>query len=174
MGNERAALLYRRFVEHALSALEIDVIYIDREQEREAFSLLFNWPMNRLRVQMEGDIGARMNHALTQELQSASRVVLIGSDTPSITQGDIKEAFEALGTADLVIGPTNDGGYYLIGLASPHQELFTDIAWSSGQELTQTLERAKAHDLRVATLSQKTDVDTLKDLQTSYPEYLRH
>jgi len=93
-------------------------------------------------------------------------VLLRGSDTPDLPGEIIQEAAEALtaGNAELVLGPAMDGGYYLVGLNAPWPELFRDIAWSTPQVLTDTLNLARSLALKVHLLPAWRDIDTYPDL----------
>ena len=75
----------------------------------------------------------------------------------------LTDAFVTLHTADVVIGPATDGGYYLIGMSRAHDVLFADVPWSSPLTLGVTLDRAQAAGLRVALLQPLSDVDTADD-----------
>jgi rSAM/selenodomain-associated transferase 1 len=97
------------------------------------------------------------------------RVVMIGSDCPTVTSEDIETAWTALASHDLVLGPAADGGYWLIGLRTALPELFEGIAWSTNAVLGATLKRAAHLDLRIQFLSERTDIDTENDWQ----EFLR-
>jgi glycosyltransferase A (GT-A) superfamily protein (DUF2064 family) len=77
----------------------------------------------------------------------------------------VRQAVEMLYTADVVLGPSDDGGYYLIGMKRLYPELFKDIAWSTDQVTSQTLARSKKQDLQVALLPSWYDVDTIEDLR---------
>jgi glycosyltransferase A (GT-A) superfamily protein (DUF2064 family) len=90
-------------------------------------------------------------------------VAVIGSDCPAITPADIELAWSVLGTNDAVLGPSQDGGYWLIGLREPRAALFQSIDWSTDQVLKQTLRRARARDLKVKLLRELSDVDTEND-----------
>ena len=114
------------------------------------------------RVQRGGDLGERLTHAFADELAAGGPVLLIGSDTPSLTAAHLDTAFAALETSDVVVGPTLDGGYWGLGLREPAPQLFTDIPWSTREVLVGTLVRAHASGLRVTT------VDTLEDLDTPH------
>jgi len=94
-------------------------------------------------------------------------VILTGSDIPGITIAAVDRAFRLLATrkCDVVIGPAQDGGYYLIGLQKPVVTLFQDIAWSSPNVLEQTLARATVSGLRVSTVKSTYDVDVAADLE---------
>ncbi|MDP8907876.1 MAG: TIGR04282 family arsenosugar biosynthesis glycosyltransferase, partial [Chloroflexota bacterium] len=92
------------------------------------------------------------------------RVLIISSDSPTLPRKVFEEAFAALDDHDLVLGPTHDGGYYLIGLTRPEPHLFEGIAWSTDAVYGQTLERAAERGLRVHTTAAWHDVDTIADL----------
>jgi hypothetical protein len=114
--------------------------------------------------QGSGNLGERLASATQDHFQNdASSVVIIGSDCPKITAADIQNAHQALATADVVLGPASDGGYWLIGLRRPTVGVFDNIAWSTEAVLQQTLERAAALGLSVATLRQLDDIDTHDD-----------
>lgn len=88
------------------------------------------------------DLGRRMNFFFHWAFQNGyQRAVLIGTDFPTLPTSFIKQAFDLLHTQSLVLGPSTDGGYYLIGLSKPHPEIFHNIEWSSNRVFTQTIER---------------------------------
>src|SRR5262249_47416725 len=94
--------------------------------------------------QIGDDLGARMNR--TEEtclVRQYTRVVIVGSDVPSLPLEQYKQAITLLDTHDLVLGPALDGGYYLIGLNRSNPDLFTGIPWSTDQVLALTQEKAK-------------------------------
>jgi rSAM/selenodomain-associated transferase 1 len=93
------------------------------------------------------------------------KVLAFNSDGPSLPKEYIRQAVEQLDANDVVIGPSDDGGYYLVGLNEPHAELFSDIEWSTTQVMEQSLARAEAANLRVALLPEWYDVDTAFDLK---------
>jgi rSAM/selenodomain-associated transferase 1 len=110
--------------------------------------------------QGNGDLGIRMARALSR----ARRAVLVGCDIPDLTEADIAAAFRALGRADAVFGPADDGGYWLVGLgprrpANP----FRAVRWSTRHALADTLANFRHH--RVAFLRTLSDVDTAADLR---------
>jgi uncharacterized protein len=115
-------------------------------------------------IQIGSGLGERMNNAFNQLLDNYHKVVLIGSDLPEISATLIDEAFEKLDTNDLIIGPAEDGGYYLIALKAPQPTLFSAIEYSNAEVFEQTLVRAEAEKLKVATLKKLRDIDTLADL----------
>lgn len=116
----------------------------------------------RLIAQGPGDLGQRMAHVL--RLLPPGPVVIVGSDVPGIRARHVAEAFRHLGAHDWVLGPADDGGYWLIGarrrpvLRPP----FDGVAWSGPQAMAQT--RANMKGAKLALLEQLTDVDTGDDL----------
>jgi rSAM/selenodomain-associated transferase 1 len=177
LGAERAAALYRALVEHVLEATSPQA----REYERlvfydppEAAAAMRQWLVaGRLRRQRGGGLGERMVDAFARAFErGAGRVVLAGSDVPTLARADVTAAFAALQDQDVVLGPALDGGYYLVGLRAPQPSLFEGVAWSTPHVLEQTLERAAAAGLRVARLQVKADVDTPADLRTAWPDVL--
>jgi hypothetical protein len=115
-----------------------------------------------------------LRHATSRVFtEGAHRVVVIGTDSPWISEREIKQAFAALQEHDLVIGPSRDGGYYLLGLASPTPCLFEGIAWSTPKVLAQTLAVARRHRLSVHHLPLGYDVDRLADWRDFLKEEIR-
>lgn len=117
--------------------------------------------------QTAGDLGARMSAIVADRFaRGASAVLLIGSDHPTLWLAEMDQAIRWLreGGDQLVIGPAEDGGYYLIGLTRPHPELFSRISWSGPTVLQDTLARARDADLQIRQLSVDRDVDTIEDL----------
>ncbi len=113
-----------------------------------------------------GDLGARMHHAFREAfVRGSERVVVIGSDCPELDVEIISEAFDALRSHDCVIGPSDDGGYYLIGFKSLCRQVFEGITWGSAQVFEQTQRQAIAADLAIHRLRVLTDVDEPKDLR---------
>lgn len=116
----------------------------------------------------DGDFGTRLNRACDDAFQSgADRVVVIGSDCPSLSAHIMGEAFDALRRYDLVIGPAKDGGYSLIGLRRPalaDSNLFRNVDWGTDHVLEQTLEAAARSGLSVHRLPLLDDSDRPDDL----------
>lgn len=116
--------------------------------------------------QSGGDLGERMVRGLGALAGSAASVAAIGSDLPELTNATIEQAFARLETGDdVVIGPSLDGGYYLIALRRPRPEIFREIAWSTERVLEQTLERCASAGLRVSQLAPARDIDHPDDLR---------
>ncbi len=167
-GSERAAL-YAAFVADSAATLAASqaerkvIAYAPASAEAEIRSLVEDAKGSLLYVpQPEGDLGHRLAHLMAWSRdQGASRTVLIGSDSPSLPPSHIDMALELLRERDLVIGPSTDGGYYLIGQSTADPAVFSGIDWSTGDVLEQTL--AAAADSSLALVPPWYDVDTAPD-----------
>jgi len=98
--------------------------------------------------------------------RGATRIVLIGSDIPTLPLSHIQEAFYHLEDShcDAVFGPSSDGGYYLVGMRALHPELFENIPWSTSSVMAETSAQARKHNLNVALVPSWHDVDNKDDL----------
>lgn len=115
--------------------------------------------------QVAGDLGKKMRTALQGALkQGLNRAVVIGTDCPDLTASRLRQAFEALETRELVLGPAPDGGYYLIGCRRVWPELFADIPWGTEQVWSRTLAAARGAGLSPYVLEPLPDVDRPEDL----------
>ena len=119
------------------------------------------------KLQAEGDLGVKISEAFKEVFQSEEKVIVIGSDCYDLTSNIIEEAFQKLDEVDLVLGPANDGGYYLLGTKVFYPSLFDGISWSTETVLNETLDQASKLDLSVAILEELVDLDTLEDLKRS-------
>jgi len=121
-------------------------------------------------LQQGQNLGERMAGALNTTLQQRERCLLMGSDCPAITPELLQNAFTALQTKDIVLGPAYDGGYYLVGMnktvsSKQREYLFSDIPWGSKKVLPTTLERIQELQLTFQLLPKLHDIDTPDDLQ---------
>lgn len=176
LGVEAATLLYRCFLLDGLEAAAAlpglaSVLAVSPPRAVPAMAALAP-AGTRLIAQSGGDLGARMAHLVARLLgEGHGAALLIGSDLPTLPSAYLSEAARALaeGAADVVLGPAEDGGYYLIGLARPAPALFERIAWSTDRVLESTRARARGLGLREYLLPPWYDVDTPADL-----DRLRH
>lgn len=173
VGPEAAAGLHRALAEHVLEATtpagqyERLVFFAPPEALAEMRAWL---PGLRLLAQSGGDLGARMADAFARGFaRGAGRVAIVGTDTPAVSRETVTEALSALDAADVVIGPTEDGGYYLLALRDPRPELFAGIAWSTPTVADETRARAREAGLSVRELSRRRDIDTVEDLRAEWP-----
>ena len=115
-------------------------------------------------LQRGEDLGARMKNAFSDAFKlGIEKVILIGTDCPELDFNSIHQAFASLDTADLVLGPAEDGGYYLIGMKKQSDFLFEGITWSTSLVFSQTIAKAENQGMIVARLPVLADIDTLED-----------
>jgi rSAM/selenodomain-associated transferase 1 len=117
-----------------------------------------------LQRQPEGDLGARMEHALGQATADGRPAIVIGTDCPWLSAAALQEADTMLASADAVIGPADDGGYVLLGLRGVVPSLFTDIDWGTDKVLATTRERLTELGWDWRELPTRPDVDRPEDL----------
>lgn len=170
IGPDAAAGLYRCFVEDLISTVdkldgELKVCF----HPPDAKSHLQLWLGERhsYMSQTGGDLGQRLKNSFACAFDEGfSKVVAIGSDSPDLPERFLREAFEKLESHDAVIGPSSDGGYYLIGFSKDSlvADVFAGIAWSTSAVFAQTRARLESQGLRVHFLPLWHDVDTRPDL----------
>lgn len=115
------------------------------------------------RTQTEGDLGHKMKSAFTDALQESDRAVIIGSDCAQLSPAIIEASYKALDDHDIVIGPSMDGGYYLLGMKRVHDFLFDDMTWSTDSVCSTTISRAEQHGLSYHRLTELSDIDYWSD-----------
>lgn len=175
IGNERAAEAYVKMQRHVLDKVMrplpegFDVVlYGDPFVGRERYESYFtSYPFDKA-LQRGDDLGARLVTALGELLTTHGAAMAVGTDCVAMTPAHVTDAARRLERgADLVLGPAEDGGYYLIALKKAHPELFTEMAWSTDSVLRDTLARADQLRLRVEQLEMLPDIDTWEDWKKS-------
>ncbi|MGB7292958.1 MAG: TIGR04282 family arsenosugar biosynthesis glycosyltransferase [Thermodesulfobacteriota bacterium] len=170
IGSESAALLYRKMAESIIYDLSKladyrKIIFFDPPERRND---VMRWlKFNGLSfIAQEGDsLGEKMSNAFSHAFSlGADKAVVIGTDCPQITTQTIVKAFEKLETSEVVIGPSYDGGYYLLGLKSLIPEVFHGIDWSTNIVFDQTMKRLRHNGINSECLEMLRDVDTVEDL----------
>lgn len=117
-------------------------------------------------LQPAGDLGIRLQQYFDQHVVAADdRVIVIGSDSPTLPREFVERAFDDLRGADCVLGPATDGGYYLVGMRARVWPLFSNIEWSGRGVLDETVTRVARARAKLALLPAWYDVDTPADLQ---------
>jgi rSAM/selenodomain-associated transferase 1 len=172
LGEADAAGIYRAMAEELMRRTRSPALrrlaFYAPDATREAMEAWL--PGEEWHVQAGADLGARMQQAFEMAFASgAARAAIVGSDLPWLDAAEIRGALDALAHSELVIGPSEDGGYYLLALRRPEPALFHGIAWSTGSVLEATLERARRLGLSVHRLETRTDVDTPADLREHWP-----
>lgn len=171
IGHDAAAKVYSALLTRALelaAASRFRALYLfaaDRS-ELDYFSGRLDQSRWQVRLQCEGDIGQRMGHASERVLSKHEFLVITGSDVADATLTDLNNAHRILshGSSRIVLGPSLDGGYWLIGLHRPQPALFEGIPWSTGEVCRVTQERIAALGLNLSTLETRHDIDEYDDL----------
>jgi uncharacterized protein len=121
-------------------------------------------------VQQGLDLGERMEQAFAWAFAAGyTSACIIGSDCYQLTEQVLQQGFEALARHEVVVGPSTDGGYYLLGMKHLYPDLFRGKKWSTHRVLTDTLQDAARLEVSIHLLPLLTDVDEEKDLPTIYP-----
>ena len=164
IGSIKALELYKMLLNKTLATIE-----------RSGFPLQFylteimdSETLTEFKLQDGKNLGERMSKAIAEELRNGNQVCLIGGDCLDIDSSDLKEAFDNLKINDLVIGPSYDGGYYLIGMKKHYPELFTSIQWSTATVFEETLKIAQRLNLSIHILPQRLDIDHVEDIPKNW------
>ena len=173
LGPVKATRLYIELVEHTLrtaegSGFDSVQVWLTRDEPE-------NWHLNswkkeyhfEYRLQQGSNLGQRMHYAFDEALSKFRIAVLIGCDCPTLNRDDLHAAREKLHNENrsVVLGPAEDGGYYLLGLNSNHRSLFEDIIWGGPDVAETTKERAGNAQFTLYELEQKWDVDTAESVK---------
>lgn len=170
IGAESAAGLHRAFFETLVTRFaavaDERCVFFTPAEHREAFADLADGAW-QLHAQCEGDLGERMAAFFRQGFEAgAERIALIGSDSPNVPAAFIEQAFSALDEAEVVLGPSLDGGYYLIAARGGPPPVFDNIAWGGRDVLATTILKLAEHGATHKMLPVWYDVDELADLKT--------
>ena len=178
---DEAASLHGSFVldslERSKAAIQQQKLSLDRalacapSAAHVFFKILGERHGVRLLDQVGEDLGARMQLAAsTLFAEGYRRLLLVGTDLPSLPLSIYRDALAQLDRHPVVLGPALDGGYYLLGLRQPASELFDRIPWSTAEVLKATVARAETAGLTVGQLQPWRDVDTIEDLRSIIQE----
>lgn len=165
-----AAELYKAFVSdiicntYKLKCERVTIAYTPSNAEA-AFQGIYDQSVSYL-PQKGHNLGERMKNAFIDSFSRGSkRTVIIGTDSPTLPLSYIQKAFDALNEVPVTIGPTFDGGYYLIGLSERNDAIFDGIDWSTPRVFSQTLTRIETLKKQLCVLPPWYDVDTLDNLE---------
>ncbi|NND11554.1 MAG: glycosyltransferase [Flavobacteriaceae bacterium] len=166
IGDRAAIEVYSKLVDVTRKAIEnvnADIrIYFSESLENG------DWQEYYKAVQKGEDLGERMRNAFEEGLNDGyESIVLIGSDLPEIDQEHITSGLNALNNKEIVFGPALDGGYYLVGLSTLHDELFENKPWSQSSLLEVTLKELDDKKISYELLKPLNDIDTFEDLVAS-------
>ncbi len=175
IGMKESARIYDQFARHAFTLADTvkskgvsDYVFFTPGPRAGEVATWVDRPF--LFVEQEGEnLGERMRNAFVRTFDDgAQRTVIIGTDVPELNASIIESAFHQLADHDVVLGPSTDGGYYLLGMKPPVKEVFDGIEWSSEKVFAQTVKCLQTSLLSYARLPEFADVDTEKD----YRQYL--
>ena len=167
IGNEAALVIYQELLLHTVSVTERMpvnkfVFYSDHVEQED----VWNNKHYRKEVQEGVDLGERMKNAFASAFQKEyNKVVIIGTDCPDLNAEIIMNAFDHLQSDEIVIGPAEDGGYYLLGMKQVYSDLFENLQWSTNTVLSDTLKVCDELDLKYQLLPVLSDIDEERDLQ---------
>ena len=171
LGEQGAATLHARLVERTLATVRAACaadteLWCSPDEAHPFFVSLARRERCLLRRQSDGDLGIRMSDAFETMLRHTGRALIVGSDCPLLAVGDLELAMRRLAEGcDAVLGPAEDGGYYLIGLRRPEPRVFQGVAWGGEQVLEQTRARLRMLGLRWQEIAPHWDVDRPEDLE---------
>lgn len=174
IGNSAAVAVYKQLLQHTFTitqhvAVDKFVFYGDYVNENDVWLNT----IYKKQLQQGNDLGERMKHAFQLLLNSGyDKVIIIGSDCYELTQQILEEAFDELIISDAVIGPCNDGGYYLLGMKQLMPELFDNIAWSTNNVLPTTIDILKKSQLQFELLQTLNDVDDEASLPIEFKKLI--
>ena len=165
VGDERALEIYLKLTAHTQRVLSA-VPYVNRNVYYSEFiDDTDDWSTDTFikGLQSNGDLGDRIKHAFSEVFEQNEKVIIIGSDCAQLSANHIQQAIDTLDNNNVVIGPSLDGGYYLLGMDSNFQFLFEDIEWSTESVFETTKNKALAQDLTVAEIEKLSDIDYIED-----------
>lgn len=176
MGNKTALDIYNFLLNHTVSITHklnvTKVVYYSEEIWEDDVWKIKDFTK---KLQKGIDLGERMTHAFKDGFKAGfDKICIIGSDMYDLSQQDIENAFSKLENHDFVIGPADDGGYYLLGMTQLLNELFQDKAWGTGTVLKHTLENLEDKDYTL--LDTRNDVDLYEDIEDieAFQPFLKH
>ena len=171
IGEQKAAEIYRIFVETLIerfSDISTSKVLAFTPSGPESQSLFSSNQFStwEKKPQIDGDLGKRMSFFFEAQFSKGlSKIVLIGSDSPNLPHKYVDQAFQSLRSHDVVLGPSNDGGYYLVGCKKQVSQIFRDIPWSTEHVWQNTIERLEKESIEYKVLEPWYDVDDWDDLQ---------
>lgn len=165
VGDVKALEIYNQLVQHTVAeTLKVTeavklLFYFPHIDDQD----LFLDPSIRKFQQINGDLGDKMSDAFSKALSEYDQAIIIGTDCPYIDSDLLTNALMSLHSHDIVIGPAEDGGYYLLGMNKLHARLFDQMEWSTDTVFSETLQRAENLELTVQELITLSDIDYASD-----------
>lgn len=163
---EQSAELHLAFVQDSwasLRSIEGVTLYLYADQRWPGFPRLAG--PGRVGLQRGADLGEKMLNCFEELSQRHHRVLIVGSDSPTLPPDYLRTGLELLGGVDAVLGPSEDGGYYAVGCRSAKPGMFQDVSWSAASTLTETEQAFKRAGFISKRLPSWYDIDTIEDLR---------
>ena len=172
IGDKDALKIYTILLKHTESVLHKvssdKVVYYSKEIQNND---LWDNALYQKKLQKGADLGARMQNAFETAFKDTyEKVVIVGSDLFDLNPNHIKEAFTALENHEVVLGPSLDGGYYLLGMKKMNPTVFKNKQWGTDSVLESTLKNLNQQNVKL--LEALNDIDTFEDLKAQ-PELLK-
>ncbi|GAA3521088.1 TIGR04282 family arsenosugar biosynthesis glycosyltransferase [Aquimarina addita] len=165
IGDQKALDIYTFLLQHTVAITENltvtkEVHYSVKVRDQD----LWNTSIYNKKQQQGDDLGERMQHAFANGFKAGYKnIIIIGSDMYDLNQKDLENAFNTLQTSEYVIGPAEDGGYYLLGMKSLRASVFANKKWGTSTVLQDTLRDLS--DAHVKLLPEKNDIDYYEDIK---------
>ncbi len=178
MGNKFAVSFYKVCAEHTFKEL-VKVNETGSElflfcPEENVIAQVKRWAGNKFNYysQQGSNLGLKMYNAFDTVFKKGyKKVIIIGTDAPDISMNIMQSAISVLDNYSVVIGPSNDGGYYLLGFKSKLIDLFSGIEWSTDSVFDNTIKKLNNSKINYFILDELIDIDTLEDLQNWLKRY---
>lgn len=166
LGDEETLKVYRHLLNYTQQVcLDVHCNKFVFYSEYIRLADMFDDQVYSKHVQEGNDLGERMLNAFKKVFHyGCHQVCIVGSDCYELEPRHIEEAFNKINEADVVIGPTEDGGYYLLGMKELHPFVFNEKAWGSASILEDTTEAINKNGLKYILLESLNDIDTIDDL----------
>ncbi len=176
VGDQAAFDIYNFLLDHTVSVTkELNVTKEVHYSEKSEPDDLWDNKIYHKKLQQGNDLGSRMQHAFEEGFKNGFKnIIIIGSDLYDLVQEDLEAAFEALEHNELVIGPAEDGGYYLLGMKRREPQLFKNKNWGTPTVFSDTLKDLEGKNIGFLPL--KNDIDNFNDLkdQRVFQQFFQH
>ncbi len=176
VGDRSALAIYEFLLRHTVFVTKnLDVTLEVHYSEKIQHNDIWDEAIYIKKLQIQGDLGEKMEEAFRSGFKNGYKNILImGSDLYDLSQEDLEEAFKALESFEYVVGPAEDGGYYLLGMKHFNQKIFKNKAWGTDTVLRDTLRDLK--DQHIELLDERNDVDLYEDIKEhkDFQQFFRH
>ena len=168
IGNEAACQIYKQLLFYTFDIAEKTNTYVFACLTEKDEVTLDTIPYTDFYQQVNGNLGEKLNDAFKTVFQKGfKKLIVLGTDCADLTSEIIDEAYNKLENNDVVIGPAEDGGYYLLGMTHYIPSIFENKSWSTEHLLTETIQTLKEENKSYHLLETLSDIDNIKDLKNT-------